>query len=341
MIAFVHGPDALLVRQHVRSLCAELDPDGSNTTRIDGRSVAASQLATMVGTPAFLGMGRVIVVEDLFAGKRPGKTSSSDDEKSVPPSKDTLEVLSNVAPGNSLIIAEPSLSSVPAAVKKAAPDIQVRMGVPPRGRELVSWVNAEVTATGSSIEDSAVPVLLNLLYAGTWQQMPTNPRYDVPPDLDRLQQELRKLAAFAHPKPISRADVAAMVASSSQDQIFPFLGALFGGRTDESVRLLKEVLDNGDDHFRVLAQVMQQIELAAPLEAATGASPESVGRDLNVPNPKRMAAIERSSRTNAATPMLVPALQADRDQKQGRLRNAEDALMAIVDAAGKQKRNQR
>jgi hypothetical protein len=39
--------------------------------------------------------------------------------------------------------------------------------------------------------------------------------------------------------------------------------------------------------------------------------------------------------------MLNSALQADRDQKRGRLRNAEDALLAIMDAASKQKRNQR
>ena len=341
MIAFVHGPDALLVRQQVRTLCADLDPSGSNTTRVDGRTTAPNQIATMVGTPAFLGMGRVIVVDDLFVGKRNSKAPDSEDEKSPPPSKDSLGILSNVAAGNALIIVEPSLSSVPAAVKKAMPDIQVRTGIPPRGRELVSWVSAEVAAAGTSIDDAAVTSLLTLLYPGTWQQTPTNPRYDVPPDLDRLQQEIRKLAAFAHPRPISRADVTAMVPGSTQDQLFPFLGALFGGRVDESVRLLQQVLDNGDDHFRVLAQVMQQIELATPLEAATGASPESVGRDLGVPNPKRMHAIERSSRTHPATPMLNSALQADRDQKRGRLRNAEDALLAIMDSAGKQKRNQR
>ena len=341
MIAFVHGPDALLVRQQVRALCAELDPDGSNTTRVDGRTIAPNQIATMVGTPAFLGMGRVLIVEDLFAGKRGGKAADSDDEKSPAPSKDALGILANVAPGNTLIISEPSLSSVPAAVKKIAPEMHVRSGIPPRGRELVSWVTQEATAAGSEIDDAAVTSLLNVLYPGTWQQAPSNPRYDVPPDLDRLQQEVRKLAAFAHPGPVSREDVHAMVQSSNQDQLFPFLGALFGGRVDEAVRLLQQVLDNGDDHFRVLAQVMQQIELAAPLEAASGASPETVGRDLAVPNPKRMHAIERSSRSHPATPMLVSALQADRDQKRGRLRNAEDALLAIMSVAGKQKRNQR
>jgi DNA polymerase III delta subunit len=341
MIAFVHGPDALLVRQQVRALCAELDPSGSNTTRLDGRMIAPNQIATMVGTPAFLGMGRVLIVDDLFAVKRGSKSSDSDDEKSPAPSKDALGILATVAPGNALIISEPSLSSVPAAVKKIAPDIQVRSGLPPRGRELVSWVTLEATAAGSSIDDAAVTSLLNVLYPGTWQQAPSNPRYDVPPDLDRLQQEVRKLAAFAHPRTISRDDVSAMVQSSNQDQLFPFLGALFGGRVDEAVRMLQQVLDNGDDHFRVLAQVMQQIELATPLEAASGASPETVGRDLAVPNPKRMHAIERSSRSHPATPMLNSALQADRDQKRGRLRNAEDALLAIMADAGTQKRNQR
>src|SRR6185369_14482886 len=97
MIAFVHGPDALLVRQQVRALCAELDPSGSNTTRVDGKSTAPNQIATMLGTPAFLGMGRIIVVDDLFAGKRSSKAPDLDDEKSSPPSKDALGILTSVA----------------------------------------------------------------------------------------------------------------------------------------------------------------------------------------------------------------------------------------------------
>src|SRR4051794_4628232 len=158
MIAFVHGPDALLVRRQMRALCAELDPTGSNTTRVDGRTTAPNQIATMVGTPAFLGMGRVIVVEDLFAGKRGSKASDLDDEKSPAPSKDALGILTSVAPGNALIIVEPSLSSVPAAVRKVMPDIQVRTGIPSRGRELVSWIGSEATAAGSSIDDAAAAV---------------------------------------------------------------------------------------------------------------------------------------------------------------------------------------
>jgi hypothetical protein len=252
-----------------------------------------------------------------------------------------LAVLGSVADGNALILSEPALSSVPTAVKKTAPGIEVRAGVPPRGRELVRWVTTETERAGSSIEEAAVPALLNLLFPGSWQQTPSNPRYDVPPDLDRLQQEIRKLAAFAYPDPISRSDIQTMVASTSQDQIFPFLGALFGGQQDEAIRLLHQVLDNGDDHFRILAQVMQQVELATPLEASAGISPETVGRDLAVAHPKRMMMIERSSRAHAATPMLSPALRADRDQKTGRLRNAEDAILAIIDASGKQKRNRR
>ena len=341
MIAFVHGPDALLVREAVRALLTELDPTGANTTRVDGRTTAPNQIATMVGTPAFLGMGRVVVVDDLFAGKRGAKEADGDAERAAPPSPETLAVLGRVADGNSLILSEPGLKSVPAAVKKAAPGIEVRAGIPPRGRDLVRWVTAEAEQTGSSIEDAAVPVLLNLLYPGSWQQAPSNPRYDVPPDLDRIQQEVRKLDAFAYPNPISRSDIQAMVATTSQDQIFPFLGALFGGQQDEAIRLLQQVLDNGDDHFRILAQVMQQVELATPMEASSGLSPETVGKDLAVTNPKRMMAIERSSRAQAATPMLSPALQADRDQKTGRLRNAEDVILAIIDASGKQKRNRR
>jgi DNA polymerase III delta subunit len=341
MIYFVHGPDAFLVRDHILRLRAELDPSGTNITRIDGRSNPAKNIATMAGTPPFFGEGRLLIVDDLFAGKTRSKragVSDEDESGSTGPTSDALSVLTNLVAPNTLVLAEPSLSSVPAAVKKLALKLEVRAGVPPRGGDLLDFVMAQADGAGSSIDRRAATQLLDLVSPGHWRQAPSNPRYDVPPDLDAIQQEVRKLAAYASPSPIRDNHVREMTTASSSDQLFPFLSALFGGNASEAVKLLNESMHDSDDLFRIIAQVMQQAELAVPLEAAQGVPPERVGIDLAVTNPRRMVAIERSSRAQPVTPIHSAIVGADRDQKTGRLRTPEDLLFAILAATTKQKR---
>lgn len=342
MIYFVHGPDAFLVRDHIARLRAELDPSGANLTRIDSRSTPAKNIATMAGTPPFFGEGRVLIVDDLFAGKSRGKRAAASDDgeeasASGPPSE-ALAVLTSLVAPNVLILAEPSLSSVPAAVKKLALKMEVRAGIPPRGSDLLDLVTEQATAAGSSIDRRAATQLLDLVAPGSWRQAASNPRYDVPPDLDAIQQEVRKLAAYAAPSPIRDNHVREMTPASTADQLFPFLSALFGGDANQAVKLLDDSMHDSDDLFRIIAQVMQQAELAVPLEAAQGIPPERVGVDLGVTNPRRMIAIERSSRTQPVTPIHDAITGADRDQKTGRLRTPEDLIFAILAATTKQKR---
>ncbi|MGH2548107.1 MAG: DNA polymerase III subunit delta, partial [Thermomicrobiales bacterium] len=186
MIYFVHGPDAFLVRDHISHIRAELDPSGTNITRIDGRSNPAKNIATMAGTPPFFGEGRLLIVDDLFAGKTRGKranAAATDDDESAAtgPSSDALSVLTSLVAPNTLVLAEPSLSSVPAAVKKLALRMEVRAGIPPRGGDLLDFVMAQADSAGSSIDRRAATQLLDLVSPGHWRQAPSNPRYDVPP----------------------------------------------------------------------------------------------------------------------------------------------------------------
>ncbi len=342
MIYFVHGPDAYLVRDHVRSILEKVDPDGANTTRLDGRSTPVARIAPMVATPGLFGAGRVIVVDDLFGGKSSKKAAATDDETAESgSSSEAVEMLMQVVEPNTLVVVEPSLASVPAAVKKRAPGMEVRSGVAPRGNALVTWVMEQTKQAGSTIDQPAARALLDAMSPASWQNAASNPRYDVPPDLDAIQQEVRKLAAYAHPHPIDRKAVSTMTSAAVADQLFPFLSALFGGESDQAIKLLSDALDRGDDQFRLVAQVMQQVELSVPLEAARGKSPESVGSDLAVPNPRRMAAIERSARVYPVTPMLGAVIDADRDQKRGRLRTADDVLFAVLAATARQKRTRR
>ncbi len=338
MIAFIHGPDALLVRQQLNDMLRRLDPDGANTSRVDGRTTTPQTIAGMVATPSFFGMARVVVVDDLFA--RAGKNGESvggdvEPANSKRATTDAIELLTKVVDPNALILVEPTLSSVPAAVKKAGAGIEVRPGVAPRGRELVKWVEQQAALIGTSFENqgqgSAIVELLEAMAPGGWREANRNPAYDVPPDLDAIQQEITKLATYCHPGPITPASIRTMTASNTADQLFPLLASIYRGNMPESVRLLADAIDQGEDHFRLIAQIYGQAELSPPIEAAFGQNPEEIGRAIGLPNPKRMAAIASSIRSRQVSPRIASVTAVDRGQKRGEIRTADDVLFALLD----------
>jgi DNA polymerase III delta subunit len=330
MIFFIHGPDALLVRQHCSDILQRLDPDGANTSRIDGRTTTPQSISSMVATPAFFGMARVVVVDDLFA--RMSKESDDDDEAAAAtkPGPAALDVLGQVVEPNSLILVEPSLSSVPAAIRKSGAPIEVRSGIAPRGNDLIAWVEREAVRIGASIDRAAVQALLDAMSPGMWRGAPNNRAYDVPPDLDAIQQELTKLATYTYPNPVSREVVELMTRTGTADQLFPMLAALFGRDLGDALRKMADAIDQGDDHYRVIAQVFAQAELSPPIEAGRGRNPEAIAKDLGLSNPVRLAMIARSLHANPVAPHLASITAVDRGQKAGELKTTEDVLFALL-----------
>ncbi len=241
-----------------------------------------------------------------------------------------------VAAENVLILVDQSLATVPAAVKKAAPpDATIFGGEPPRGSALIEWIQRAASAAKSSVDGRTARLLAERTFPQTWSAKPTNPAYDRPPDLDLLKNEIAKLALAAHPGSIDADLVRSMVASASEDRLFPFVEAVVTSRLDEAIPALESLQASGDDPGRLIAQVYQQVELAAVLPAAGGADLAGVGKDLGLSNPNRMSGVARTARRGRMTPdrLLRLALQTDRATKRGGLRHGDDVIYHLLTVA--------
>lgn len=335
MIAIVHGPDSLLVRQSVAKLLRERDPDGNATNRVDGKSAPLPQIISQVGSVGFFGAVRVVVVTDLLARTSKGNKSSDDAEGIDAGALDLAPLFAATTPENTLILVDQSLASVPAAVRRILPpESTVIAGEPPRGSTLIRWLATAAKAAGSDIDNQTAQYLAARLYPQTWQSKPNNPRYDAPPDLDRLTQEIAKLAVAADPGPITRTHVETLTASVSDDQVFRFTDALARRQTGPAVAELEKLLLAGEEPYALVAQALQQVELAAVMDGAGQAKdPTAVGRDLGLANPARMsgiAAARRAQPHDAIRAELTTAIAIDRKVKRGHLRQPEDALYSLV-----------
>lgn len=335
MIVLVHGPDAATTRTELAKLLTAHDPDGVSTTRLDGRSVAIGQAAAMVGTVGFLGQSRVIVIDDLMARAANNSTRSDGQADADAPAAGKLDLaplLGSVAPGNVLILVDVSLSSIPTAIRKACPpETRIIAGDPPRGRPLLEWMQRTARESASELSMGLARELAELTFPQTWAAKPSNPRYDHPPVLDMLRNEIEKLALAAHPGSIEHHHIQDLTTAASADRLFPFLEAAVAGDLTRGVTELGRLRDAGEDGHRLTAQMHQQIELAAVQETAGALTdPVEVGRAIGLPNPNRMIGIARARRTQSAAESVQMARLVDRAAKTGHLRDPMDVLFDLI-----------
>ena len=347
MIVLIYGADAASARAEVESLLQAHDPTGAGTTRLDGRSVTMAQVIAAVGSVGFFTAKRVVVVDGLLArAGKPGKSAvvaddNAEEDAAPAPSLDLGPLFSAVPEENVLILVDGELAALPASIKKALPSSARIIAVePPRGHDLIAWLMAAANAAGAELDRQTARFLAERMYPQTWSAKPSNPRFDRPPDLDRLRNEVDKLAIAAHPGPITRRHVQELVPAGDDDRVFRFVEAAANGELGTAITELARLQDAGEEPFKLAAQVYQQIELAAVLEAAGPTDPASVGRALGLTNPNRMigiAASRRGQRPDAARLAVVNATDLDRRVKRGALRQPDDALYHLMTEAAELK----
>jgi DNA polymerase III delta subunit len=231
-----------------------------------------------------------------------------------------------------LIIFEPSLSSVPAVFRNAAPGAKVIAAEPPRGTSLIDWIEAAAVQAQSRIDRRAAQRLAEVLYPQSWDRRPNNARYDRPPDLARLKSEVEKLALAAHPGPIIVDHIAMLTPGGPDQRVFRFLDAAVGGNLRSSLDELDRLLATGEEPAMLLAQLLGQVEIAAITAEAGGISADVIARDLGSITPGRLSAVMSTTRRRAHQPArtLSSGILTDRNLKTGRIRKPEDALHGLI-----------
>jgi DNA polymerase III delta subunit len=341
MITFVLGPDALTARTNAARLAADIDPDGTTTVRLDGRAITVAAVIGEIASVGFFGATRIVVVDDLIARHhRPAVDDAheSDTQAATSDPGELARLLASVPPKHSLILVEPSLTTVPIAIKRLLPpETTVLMGFPPRGHDLLRWMIERARVVQGELNADAARRLADRLYPGTWFTASKNPKYDRPPDLDRLGQEIDKLALFAHPHPITEDHVNAITEFGMTDRLFTFLEAVERGDLARSVIHLDELTSSGMEHGRLAAQLFQQVELTLLLDVNSGINdPAAVGRSLKMANPARMVGIARGRRQRTpqeAHQRTNDFTDIERRTKRGMLRDAGDTLYQLVAAS--------
>lgn len=336
MISVILGPDYALAHERLREIRQQRDPSGDSTSFLDGKSVSIRQVINDIASIGFFSAGRIVVVDDLIA--RLGKQGAKDGGQTP----DWPGLFAAVPDESTLILVDTSIQSLPAAVKKALPkDARVDISKPPRGQQLLGWIQKTAKANGGEIDQQAARDLAMALYPQSWAQEPRNPTYDRPPDMETLGNEIAKLVLAAHPGPVTSRHIQTMVSRETEDKLFTFLDAAAAGNIGVATVEMQKLLDAGEDPAKLLAQLSQNIELGAVMSAAGRRNPEDVGKEIGLSNAKRMVSIQRGLQGQSLPASLrrVPlAANADRKMKVGELKEPLDALYDVMLAISENRR---
>lgn len=330
MIVVSLGPDPAIARDAAIAAARRADPNGDNTTWHDA-DTPVQQLAAAAGSVGFFGP-RVMVVTGLLAraGKGSGDGDGAPPSARSKPALDLAPLLGGVPAQNLLVLLDPGLSTVPAAIRKLLPtDAEVLAGEPLRGGPLLAWMSSVAAESGGRLDEPVARLVAESLYPQHWQAKPTNPRYDRPPDMARLRHEVEKLALAANPGPVEERHVRALTVGHAPENLFGFVDAAIAGDLGRATKELDRLVASGEEPGMLVAQLLQQAELAAVGGMAGRQDPVAVGRDLGLPNPQRMAGVMRSVGPRQRD-LLEAAVETDRMLKQGRLRQPEDGLVHLI-----------
>lgn len=251
-------------------VAAHSDPSTAdlNTSRLDGTSTSVAEIEAAARAMPFLAETRLVLVENI--------TASASGRAAI---EQLGPAISTLPDSTRLVFVETGLADEDGEGKRSAG----RQGAlrklinlvesDPRGRTLAfefptrdrlpEWLKARARRHGASLEAAAARSLAERIGG----------------DLILADTELAKLATYtAGERAITADDVALLTPYSAEASVFKMVDALGERRGQVALRLLRQLLDDGEEplkvfgmivrQYRLLTQVREQLDLGLTVNAA-------------------------------------------------------------------------
>ncbi|HAU66535.1 MAG: polymerase III subunit delta protein [Candidatus Uhrbacteria bacterium GW2011_GWF2_39_13] len=270
MLIFVYGDDTFRVQEKVRQMIKafreKFDPSGLNVSEYSFEGTKKGILGEILGsarTLPFFGKKRMIIVRQLISEVK------------------TPEVQAWVTgfidlPESSIVIfwetLEPKALEKRPLFKKLSEIAEVHSYTFPQlhGSALNKWVQIRLKERGAIMETEALSSLVER----------------VGPDLWRMDQEIGKLVAYAHDKPITLEMVQKLVHENFEGKIFTLIDAISQRHPLEAFRLLQEERLSGTDDHYLLTMLGRQVRILlgirAMLEENTHVNKQEIAQTLGI-----------------------------------------------------------
>jgi DNA polymerase-3 subunit delta len=273
-----HGADEFTRAETLADFKRRLSPPDTvdlNTTILEGGGLTLAELHHACDAIPFLADKRLVVVRGLLTRLTPRK-----ERELVAAQKELLAALAGYLPHlpettRLIFIEEQALPASHPILQLAQKEERgyAKQFDPPDARALPGWIEKRVHKHGGQIEPQATQQLAAVVGA----------------DLRLLDQEIAKLVTYTE-RPITRADIDALVPYAQAAVVFDLVDAL--GRRDgrTAARTLHRLLDMGEHPLELLAMIVRQFRLLIQVTElkAENATAQDIAQRLGIhPFPAR------------------------------------------------------
>ncbi|MDI6901391.1 MAG: DNA polymerase III subunit delta [Anaerosomatales bacterium] len=233
-VYLIWGKEELLLEQAIarlRARVAEVADLDFNFEQFDGATAEAATVIAAANTLPFASDRRLVVVRDVDKMSADGQALLA--QYALDPAETTVLVL---------------VATTISRSSKLAKAIEALSGVSeyeaPRAREYPAWVVKHFGAKGRELDREAAEFLVRA----------------VGKDLRRLDTEAEKVIAYAgERRQIGREDVEAVVAQTATASIFEYLDALGARQAATALRLLEELIADGESLFAIQGMTLRHL----------------------------------------------------------------------------------
>lgn len=248
-VYILHGDDELAITRFIADLEGRLGDPGTaamNTTRLDGNTFNLNELIRVTAAMPFLAKRRLVVLEN-FLGR----------VKDKPEQEAFKAALAKVPETTALVLVErkPLVEErerrkgkehwLEKWAKEAGERAFLKEFNPPKGYQLIVWIQEQARKAGGEITQDAAKELAGLVNE--------NPR--------QAEQEIHKLLAYVnYQRAVEIDDVQNLTIDSSQGDIFAMVDALSVQDGRKALQVLHKLLEE-DDPQRIFPMIVRQFRL--------------------------------------------------------------------------------
>ncbi|PIE33908.1 DNA polymerase III subunit delta [candidate division KSB3 bacterium] len=219
--------------ERVKQTLLQSEAADFNFDKFSAGNLEIGHLLDLAQTMPFLSQKRLIILTESHELKTPAQ-------------KQLLPYLADPNPSTCFIMTTTgkldSRTKFAQAVAKHGKTVQFWK---PFDRDIPAWIRRRASQYGYTMQSQAADSLL--AFVGN--------------DLRQLDNELKKIIAYASTKEISSAIVGQVTGDIRERDIFELVDAIGKGNIIESLRILNQLLIEGEQPLRILAMIIRQFRL--------------------------------------------------------------------------------
>ncbi len=257
MIYLFYGEDDFSSAEAIKPLIEAVGPEDmrdTNVSVIDGVRFSIDSFGAAAMVVPFLADRRLVIVRGLLGtaegqrGGRRGRRAKADDEG---PTAGLTKLLPDLLPSTDVIFVDGKVSAanpILAAMKALGSDLVKPREYPLMRRDsLGGWIRDRAAMKGATVEPQGMAELAEI----------------VGPNLWALDGEIEKLAIYVGDRPITLADVQALVTGNRESNIFELVDAIMDKRPNTALEVTERLLNSGAAGPYLVSMIARQARMVA------------------------------------------------------------------------------